>query len=503
MNRIFEILSEKRIAGETVFDMILDGVVIADSSKQFLYWNKAAKDILSDGPDDTDPSGWATRYKLFKIGTGNYLTYDELPMVKALNGEEFYDYRVLCKNSRNPEGIIVSVNGNPIRSGEATVGGITTFRDITEQVKLENLLNSERNLYRSILDMLPGIVFIKDLEGNYIYGNQGFHTLLKTNNILGKKTSDYLNREMTAMINKHDHLVLSTGKGHTFEEKIYWDAKKYSIFHTVRFPFRDDTGKIIGVCAVSVDISEEIELRKLQQQERDRLIHFSKLASIGVLAGEIAHEIKNPLTILKGNCMIIQSLLAENNVDGKMVGQHLETADRTITKMDQLVKSLTLLSRDSAREDFSEFQFVDLMDDVKSLCLLHRRKVQFDFSESEKGFETTVLRGNRIQISEVLLNVIAHTIESMKDTSEPQVKVTSKMEGDMLWVRVYDNGPGVPPGQEEKIFEPFYISPDNSTLGLSVSRRIMVQHHGELLYEIDKHRHCFIVKLPAVNKFSE
>lgn len=503
MNKLFEILSEKKISDEAVFDMVVDGVVIADSTKQFLYWNKAARRILADEPDDTDYNEWARRYKLFDIKTESYLRYEDLPMIKSLNGEEYYDYRIMCKNSAHPEGIIISVNGNPIRSGEATVGGITTFRDITEQVKLEKLVTSERYLYRSILDLLPGIVFIKDLEGKYIYGNQGFHSLLKTNNILGKRTEDYLNREMTRMINEHDHRVLTTGKGHSFEEKIYWDATNYSIFHTVRFPFRDATGKIIGVCAVSVDISEEIELRKLQQQERDRLIHFSKLASIGVLAGEIAHEIKNPLTILKGNCMIIQSLLSEKNVDGEMVNQHLQTADRTIMKMDQLVKSLTLLSQDSAREEFSEFHFVDLIDDVKNLCLLHRRKVQFDFAESENGFESTVLHGNRIQISEVLLNVIAHSIESMGSTTEPKVKVSSKLEEGMLWIRIYDNGPGVPPGQEDKIFEPFYVSPDNSSLGLSVSKRIMVQHHGELIYEIDKDGHCFIVKLPVVNKRSE
>lgn len=503
MNKLFEILSEKKISDEAVFDMVVDGVVIADATKKFLYWNKAAKRILADDADDTDPSEWASRYKLFNIENDKYLSFEELPMIKALQGEEFYDYRVLCKNSSNPDGIILSVNGNPIRSGEATVGGITTFRNITDQVKLEKSVNSERNLYRSILDLLPGIVFIKDLEGKYIYGNQGFHSLLKTNDVLGKRTADYLGIEMTNMIKQHDQKVLTTGKGHTFEEKIYWDAKTYSIFHTVRFPFRDNSGKIVGVCAVSVDITEEIELRKLQQQERDRLIHFSKLASIGVLAGEIAHEIKNPLTILKGNCMIIQSLLSEKNVDGKMVIKHLETADRTIMKMDQLVKSLTLLSQDSAKEEFSEFQFIDLIEDVKSLCLLHRRKVQFDFSQYENGFENVVLHGNRIQISEVLLNVIAHAIESMKSTSEPQVKVSSKLEDGMLWIRIYDNGPGVPPGQEEKIFEPFYISPDNSTLGLSVSRRIMLQHKGELIYEIDKEGHCFIVKLPVVNKRSE
>lgn len=268
---IQEVFGKNFIELDSICDAILEGVVIASPAKNFLFWNHAAKQILEDEPENVDPQEWARRFRLYDPDTGDYLAYEKLPMVKALSGEEFYDYRVMTKNPSHPDGLILSVNGKPLRSGNATVGGITTFRDVTEEVKQKKLLETEKNFYEHILDLMPGLVFIKDLKGRYVYGNKHFLELLHTDSVVGKTSNDYLPEAVAKKVIRNDQVIINTGKDKEFEEVITWSDGTRSVFRTTRFPYVSIDGELKGVCSVARDLTESAQTIDLEDKLQSSL----------------------------------------------------------------------------------------------------------------------------------------------------------------------------------------------------------------------------------------
>jgi PAS domain-containing protein len=250
-------LLEHFIPLESICNSILDGVVIADSNKHFLYWNHAAKEILCDKPDISDPGDWAFRYNLLDIETEGHLKFNDLPLVKALNGESFTDYRIMTKNSQHPDGLILSVNGNPLRNGLATVGAITTFRDVTEEVCLLKTLKNNKDMYERMLDLMPCVVFIKDLHGVYIYGNKCLLDIVKSPSVIGHHCSEFLPKESTDLVLKNDQKVVATGRAQVFSEVITFKDGSKKTYRSIRFPYKNVKGEIVGICAVSQAVSDK------------------------------------------------------------------------------------------------------------------------------------------------------------------------------------------------------------------------------------------------------
>lgn len=491
-----QILSQSDSPLNIICSSIVDAVVIADTKRNFVYWNDSAKRILSAGPADVDPKVWAEHFKLYYIDSDIPLRYEDLPMVKALNGETYSEYKLMTKNELHPNGIIVSVNGKPIIHQGVLVGALTTFRDVTTEYRLQNQIDKERAFFQSVLDLLPSLVCIKNLDGKFIYANKSLREFVHMT-LVGKGLDDFLPFYSSEAIKQNEESVLETGSVQEFEETIHWEGKKW-IFMATRFPFRDSNGAIIGTCGVLKDMTRELNSKLELEQERNKTAHISKLAAIGILAAEIAHEIKNPLTIMRTNNDVIRYALREDEIDRSFLEMKMNTQDDTIDRMDKVASSLGMLSKDASRECPVKFKLGELLDDVSSLISFRTRKMGIAIEIDSECAKTTI-EANRVQISEVLLNLVVNALDAVEGTAKPSISISCKNLAEYVEIRVFDNGPGVEKEIVQKIFEPFFTTKDISRgtgLGLSISKKIMMQHQGDLYYEANDSGHCFVVCLP-------
>lgn len=497
---IKEIFEKNYVDLNALCDSIVEGVVIANPSRSFLYWNKSAKLILENEPDNEDPSNWAFKYRLFDPLTEDYLSFEKLPMIMALNGEEFSDYRIMTKTITHPEGVILSVNGKPLRSGNATIGAITTFRDITKQISQERANENEKRFYERILDLIPGIVFIKDLSGKFIYGNKNFHELLGTESVIGKTSDTYLVKTMADKVYAHDKEVLTSGHAQDFEEIIHWNDGSKSIFRTTRFPYVQDNGEVKGVCAVAKDITKELQASAALEEERNRLTQVSKLAAIGVLSAEIAHEIKNPLTIIQMANDVLQSEINEQDMNKDLVREKIKVINEAIDRMNKVVCSLGTVSRNGDSDGHTSYVIGEMLEEVVSLCSSKTQKLKINIDIKKSEVLASKMTANRVQISEVLLNVIMNALDAVENEIRPEVTVGVFKEQNYYIFKVWDNGPGVPEDIRMKIFEPFYTTKKlhhGTGLGLSIAKKIVEKHNGDLSYEDTRDGHCFVIRIPT------
>ncbi|TVP79241.1 MAG: GAF domain-containing protein [Puniceicoccaceae bacterium] len=198
-----------------------------------------------------------------------------------------------------------------------------------------------------------------------------------------------------------------------------------------------------------------------------------KLTTLGMLAAEIAHEIRNPLTVIK---LLFDSLdLQFDEQDPR----HTDTAVIT-EKLDQLEEIVErVLSFGRTREGMHTRQNLNSLvaDTLKLVRLkMHQQKIELLFEPSEEALRVDVNKG---QILQVLLNLMLNATQAMPEGG--RICIESSRDADCALVTISDNGGGIPDSIREDIFESFLTNrPDGTGLGLSISKRILRAHRGDI-----------------------
>jgi len=231
------------------------------------------------------------------------------------------------------------------------------------------------------------------------------------------------------------------------------------------------------------------ELKRTQAQ----LIQSTKLAAIGELAANIAHEINNPLTSVLG----FASYLAEQVPPGRPMREELDLIQEEAGRARDIVRDLLHFSR---QREFSS-QITDLNVVLEQTLAMVRRQGALDSITLQEHYASGLapVEVDVPRIKQVFLNLINNAVYVMKDGGS--LTIRSSASGDMVQVEVIDTGTGILPEHVDRIFEPFFTTkPDVSGtgLGLSVSLGIVQSHGGTIEVKSEVGRgSTFTVKLPA------
>ena len=150
---------------ETVFENASDGIVVVDGNGQFLQFNPAAEQILGLGPVDIPFNQRAEYYGGFRVDRVTPLPLDELPLRRALQGEQVRDCEIHIRNHAKPDGIWCSINASPLRDSAGEIcGAVGTYRDITERIESIHDIEQQRAFIHAIAEETPYLIYIIDVE---------------------------------------------------------------------------------------------------------------------------------------------------------------------------------------------------------------------------------------------------------------------------------------------------------------------------------------------------
>jgi signal transduction histidine kinase len=253
-----------------------------------------------------------------------------------------------------------------------------------------------------------------------------------------------------------------------------------------------------GITLAAIVYREMIAPLRVKLVESELLIERSeKLASLGMLAAGVAHEIRNPLTAIKAALFIQQKKLQPGSVehgDAKMV-------EREILRLERIVNDFLLFARPS------DPQLTVVSVDLVLLETQHLMEPQLSKAGIKLVLEAAApLRINvdSAQIQQVLINLVQNAADSMGSGGTITLgarrdrKLLAKGESDVAVLEVVDTGKGIPPSVEKRLFDPFFTTKDNGTgLGLSIAARIVQNHGGALQYQTEvNHGTTFGIVLP-------
>ena len=224
----------------------------------------------------------------------------------------------------------------------------------------------------------------------------------------------------------------------------------------------------------------------------------SKLSAIGEMAGGIAHEINNPLSIINAKAYRLKKKLSDESFTKEMILTELNDVISTTDRIAKIINGLKLISRDSKTDPMEETSIKNVIEDTLGLC-----KEKFKFSEIDLrlNFDTindVVILGRSYQLSQVLLNLFNNSFDAILPLEDKWIDLRADVNDNILTLEIKDSGPVINQELKSKIMQPFFTTKEvgkGTGLGLSISKKIIEDHNGKLDL-LDSDITTFRIELP-------
>lgn len=232
-----------------------------------------------------------------------------------------------------------------------------------------------------------------------------------------------------------------------------------------------------------------------QQAERNATVS-ARLVALGEMAGGIAHEINNPLTIISTNAFLLSKGLekAGDSRSAHLAAVILETTDRIAG----IIKALRNVARDASNDPFEKQSLNALLRDVLSLC--EKRYIYRGVSVTVEYFEPDVeLEVRGAEISQVIVNLLNNAFEAVENGPDKWIRVRGLQNPTEVEIHIEDGGRKIPEEIAHKLMQPFFTTKpvgSGTGLGLSVSKGLIEAHGGQLFLDRSAQNTRFVVRLP-------
>src|SRR5882672_9175064 len=267
-----------------------------------------------------------------------------------------------------------------------------------------------------------------------------------------------------------------------------------------RVPLRDANGAIVNWYGAGHDIDDQKRAEEAYREALLELAHANRVATMGQLTASITHEVRQPITAAVTYASAARRFLSAEPPNVREVDDALSLIVREGNRASEVVGRIrALIKKAPARKDA-----VDINEAILEVIALTRTEAANNSVSVRMQLAEDLPRvqGDRVQLQQVLLNLIINAIEAMRDVGEEEreLLISSRNEPDGVSVEVRDSGPSFAPETLEHVFEAFYTTkPGGLGMGLSICRSIIEAHGGRLWASANLPRGAsFQFALPAI-----
>jgi PAS domain S-box-containing protein len=345
------------------------------------------------------------------------------------------------------------------------------------QLRVHELQEQEKK-FRDAVETMPALAFVAGPKGSRTFLNRGWleYTGLSPEQASGSGWEAAVHSDDLKRVTQRWREARTAGEPLEYEARLRRGSDgTYRWFQTRAQPLRDNRGKIMKWCGVATDIQD----RKRAEQLQADLAHTNRVSMLGELAASISHELKQPISAA---VMDAQASLRWLNRDQPDLDE-VRRASAAIVKDGRLAVDIIDRLRSLYKKTPPQRGSVDVDEIIGEMILLLRSEAnEYAISiGADLGVDLPKITADRVQMQQVLMNLMLNGIEAMKETGGVLTVETVRDEDGQLLISVSDTGVGLPAGRADEIFDAFFTTkPQGSGMGLAISRSIVESHGGRL-----------------------
>lgn len=375
--------------------------------------------------------------------------------------------------------------------------------EIRERQEAEAHLTDALNFNQTLIATSPvGILVYKD-SGECIVANATMAASLgATEAVLLRQNFREIGAWREFGILRKAETVLSTGEPLSGAVHLTTGAGKdaWLQYHLARF----HAGVQQHLLCLVEDITERVRNESLIMEQRFKMENAARLAALGAMAGGIAHEIKNPLTVISSGAQQLHGYFTLREPTERKYLNVAASIVRNVNRIDDIVRALQAISREGAMDPLRSASVRRIVDDAMELCHYRFRKGGIALNVGE--ICEVELQCRPSQLSQVLLNLLNNAYDAVENLSEKWVRLTAIEEADAIVFAVTDSGSGIPAEHCNLVFAPFFTTKKEGRgigLGLSISQSIVKTHGGVIEVDSSCPNTRFIVRIPKTQPQSD
>ena len=344
------------------------------------------------------------------------------------------------------------------------------------QLRMQQLRLEERKLSEAI-ETIPAMAWIAGPDGAVQFRNRRWVEYTGLSQLGKAEEAGRIAVHPEDMDRTARRMNASFASGEPFEDemRIRRTDGEYRWFLTRAVPLRDKRGKVVKWYGAATDIQD----RKRAEQLQADLAHTNRVSILGELVASISHELAQPITATTNNAKASLRWLQRDPPDLTQVRKGTERIVEAGTFASEIINRLRSLYKKAPPKR----ELVAINEVIGEMVLLLRGEAnEYAVSiRTDLAADLPKITADRVQLQQVLMNLMLNGIEAMKETGGVLAVKTGRCEGGQVLISVSDTGVGLPAGRADEIFNSFFTTkPQGSGMGLAISRSIVESHGGRL-----------------------